>query len=88
MEITTGLLRGIFRPMPAMISSIAGVCGFRILWIKTVFERYHSYTLLYLSYPISWFISFAVQGVLFLFYFKKYRESLIKFNKNKCEEKI
>lgn len=76
MEITTGLLRGIFKPMPAMISSIAGVCGFRILWIETVFKKYHSYTLLYLSYPISWFISFAAQGILFLYYFKKYRNSL------------
>lgn len=78
MEITTGLLRGIFKPVPAMISSIAGVCGFRILWVKTVFERYHNFTLLYLSYPISWMISFVAQGILFLCYFKKYKESLHK----------
>ena len=76
MEITTGLLRGIFKPMPAMISSIAGVCGLRILWIETVFKKYHSYTLLYLSYPISWFLSFVAQGILFLYYFKKYKQSL------------
>ncbi len=76
MEITTGLLRGIFKPVPAMISSIAGVCGFRILWIKTVFERYHNFTLLYLSYPISWVISFIAQGILFLYFFKKYKKSL------------
>ena len=76
MEITTGLLRGIFKPVPAMITSIAGVCGFRVLWVKTVFERYHSFTLLYLSYPISWFLSFAAQGILFLYYFKKYILSL------------
>lgn len=76
MEITTGLLRGIFKPLPAMISSIAGVCGFRILWIETVFKKYHNYTLLYMSYPISWFISFVAQGLLFLYYFKKYRQSL------------
>ena len=76
MEITTGLLRGIFKPMPAMISSIAGVCGFRILWIETVFKKYHNYTLLYLSYPISWSLSFIAQGILFLYYFRKYRQSL------------
>lgn len=76
MEITTGLLRGIFKPVPAMISSIAGVCGFRVLWIKTVFERYHNFTLLYLSYPISWVISFIAQGILFLCFFKKYKNSL------------
>lgn len=78
MEITTGLLRGIFRPVPAMISSIAGVCGFRILWVETVFNRYHSYTLLYLSYPISWLLSFIAQGLLFLYFFKKYKQSLME----------
>ncbi|MBQ8758842.1 MAG: MATE family efflux transporter [Clostridia bacterium] len=76
MEITTGLLRGIFKPVPAMISSVAGICGLRVLWIKTVFARYHNYTLLYLSYPISWFLSFVVQGILFLYFFKKYKKSL------------
>jgi hypothetical protein len=72
MEITTGLLRGIFKPVPAMVSSVLGICGLRVLWVKTVFARYHSYTLLYLSYPISWFISFVVQAIMFSYYFKKY----------------
>ena len=76
MEITTGLLRGIFKPVPAMISSVAGICGLRVLWVKTVFARYHNYTLLYLSYPVSWFLSFVVQGIMFLYYFKKYKNSL------------
>ncbi len=80
MEITTGLLRGIFKPMPAMISSILGVCGFRVLWIYTVFASYRSFTVLYLSYPISWFLSAVVQGILFFIFFKKYTQSLRNFN--------
>lgn len=76
MEITTGLLRGIFKPVPAMISSVAGICGLRVLWVKTIFAKYHSYTVLHISYPVSWVISFVVQGIMFLFYFKKYKESL------------
>lgn len=81
MEITTGLLRGIFKPVPAMISSIAGVCGFRVLWIYTVFAQYHNFYVLYASYPISWFLSFAVQGILFIIYFKKYTNSLSNYKK-------
>lgn len=77
MEITTGLLRGLFHPMPAMISSIAGVCGIRILWISTVFAAYHNFWVLYLSYPISWLLSFVIQGILFVYYFKKYRQSFL-----------
>lgn len=87
MEITTGLLRGIFKPMPAMISSIAGVCGLRILWIYTVFAQYHNFYVLYASYPISWFLSFAVQGILFIVYFKKYTNSLSNYKNNLQEAK-
>ncbi len=76
MEITTGLLRGIFKPLPAMISSIAGVCGFRILWIMTIFAINKNFTVLFLSYPISWALSFIVQGILFFIYFKRYRKKL------------
>ena len=77
MEISTGVLRGLFHPMPAMISSIAGVCAFRVLWVKTVFAAFNTeFWLLFLSYPISWFLSFAAQGVLCLVYFKKYKKSL------------
>ncbi len=76
MEISTGLLRGIFRPLPAMISSIAGVCVFRIIWIETVFKINHDFTMLYLSYPISWLLSFIAQGILFFIYFKRYKKEL------------
>ena len=85
MEITTGVLRGIFHPMPAMISSIAGVCGIRLLWIYTVFENFHEFWILYLSYPISWALSFIVQGILCIIYFKKYTSSLINYNQNRNE---
>lgn len=78
MEITTGLLRGIFKPTIAMITSIAGVCGIRVLWLETIFERYHSFSVIYISYPVSWFLSFVVQGILFLYFFKKYKETLIR----------
>ena len=93
MEITTGLLRGIFRPVPAMISSIAGVCGFRILWIETVFKKVrltmgkdNALYMLYLSYPISWLLSFIVQGILFMIFFRMYIKSLPEHNGK--EEKV
>ena len=78
MEITTGLLRGIFKPTVAMATSIAGVCGIRVLWLKTIFEKYPTFSVIYISYPVSWFLSFAVQGILFLYYFRKYNESLLR----------
>ena len=60
MDVMVGELRGIgFSVMP-MIVSLAGACLLRIVWILTVFAQEHTLTMLYLSYPVSWFVTFAI----------------------------
>lgn len=76
MNMTASLLRGVFKPIPAMVFSIAGICGFRLLWIATVFANHPSIGVLFMSYPISWGISFAAQGSMFIYYFKKYSNKI------------
>lgn len=64
MDVMVGVLRGLGYSTIPMIVSILGVCGFRILWIYAVFYQitdFSSYThlnYLYISYPISWIITF------------------------------
>ena len=45
-----------------MFVSLAGACLFRIVWIMTLFAQpaWHTLTVLYLSYPVSWALTFAV----------------------------
>ena len=76
MDITTGTLRGMGKSVLPMIVSILGVCGFRILWIFTLFEipRFHTITWLFLSYPISWSIVFLAQGTLTIVEYKKLKK--------------
>lgn len=75
MDVSTGLLRGLGSSILPMIITVAGVCGFRILWIYSVFSmpQYHSLETLYISYIISWTMTFTVQITLFaiLYNFKK-----------------
>lgn len=75
MDVSTGLLRGLGSSILPMIITVAGVCGFRILWIYSVFSipRYHSLETLYISYIISWTMTFTVQITLFaiLYHIKK-----------------
>lgn len=68
MEVMVGGQRGMGMSITPMITSLLGSCAFRILWINTVFAANHSLILLYLSYPISWTITFAVHT---FFYFRK-----------------
>lgn len=54
MGVMTGVLRGYgYSILPTSIT-LVGVCGFRLVWIFTVFARFHDLRLLYSCYPISW----------------------------------
>lgn len=68
MDVMVGALRGIGSSVLPMIVSVVGVCGLRLLWIATVFqiEKYHVIKTVYLSYPISWIITFAVHLLCFV----------------------
>lgn len=72
MDVGCGVLRGMGKTFVPMIVSLAGACGFRILWILTVFQipAFHTIECLYISYPISWLLTGAVH-FLFAFRIKK-----------------
>ncbi len=60
MDVMVGQLRGIGYAVMPMIVSLTGACLLRIVWIMTVFRLDHTQFTLYISYPVSWFITFAV----------------------------
>lgn len=69
MDVLSGLLRGMGYSISSMVITLACVCGFRILWIYTVFAMpaYHNLITLLLSYLISWLLCCIMQGGLLLF---------------------
>ena len=68
MDVMVGVLRGIGYSILPMAVSLIGACGFRILWLATIFKMdgYHTITVIYLSYPISWILTFAAHVVCYL----------------------
>lgn len=77
MEVSTGALRGIGSSVTPMLISVLGICGFRILWLSTVFRipQYHVPETLFIAYPLSWTITFIIQLTAFMLVFKKYVRS-------------
>ena len=74
MDVLTGLLRGMGSSILPMVITVGGVCGLRLFWIFTVFEKHHTLEILYVSYPISWIVTALFQLVLFfvlLYRFKR-----------------
>ena len=73
MNVTTGALRGIGASFVPMLISVLGVCGFRIVWIYTIFQApgFHTPECLYLSYIVSWTITFFAQLAAFFVVYRK-----------------
>ena len=78
MSVTVGALRGIGVSWTPMLVSISGVCGIRLLWIFTAFRWLGaSLEALFVSYPISWFITFLAQFICLMIIRRK-KEILLK----------
>ncbi|MBQ6347447.1 MAG: MATE family efflux transporter [Clostridia bacterium] len=66
MEVMVGLLRGMGSSVTPMVVSILGACVLRIVWILTIYPLNPTLPTLYLSYPVSWFITFAAHTVCYV----------------------
>lgn len=77
MDVMVGCLRGLGSSTTPMIVSIIGVCLFRVFWIYCVFYPNTNFVdmkdlnLLYVSYPISWIITFIVHLICYLIISKR-----------------
>ncbi|MCI9465051.1 MAG: MATE family efflux transporter [Lachnospiraceae bacterium] len=68
MDVIVGSLRGLGYAMMPMIVSLIGACGLRLVWIFTFFrmESFHTTTSLYMTYPVSWIVTFLAHVVCFI----------------------
>ena len=73
MDTLTGALRGLGASMAPMIISILGVCVFRVGWIYTIFQvpQFHTPACLFVSYPISWTVTFVFELIAFIYVFRR-----------------
>ncbi len=73
MDVLTGSLRGLGYVVTPMIVSLGGACIFRLVWIATLFQipKYHIVQTIYISYPISWVLTFVVLGICFVWAFRR-----------------
>lgn len=68
MDVVCGSVRGLGSSVVPTIVSLTGACGLRILWIYTIFAENRTLFFLYLSYPITWVITFSAHLVCFFIF--------------------
>ena len=71
MDVMVGILRGMGYAIAPMLVSLTGVCVFRVVWIYTIFAKFRTLEVLYLSYPATWALTFLVQLCMFIIIYKK-----------------
>ncbi len=67
MDVAVGTLRGVGYSVMPMLVSLTGACLFRVVWILTVFAATPTLDVLYVSYPISWALTFGVHMLCYAF---------------------
>lgn len=74
MDVLVGCIRGLGATVMPTVVSLAGVCGFRILWILTVFEWSKTLQTLYLSYSVSWVITALCHAICLIIIYNKIKK--------------
>ncbi len=65
MGVMVGVLRGMGYSFIPMAITIGFVCGFRVIWLFTVFAQWPTLEVLYMSYPITWGLAAFFDGVCY-----------------------
>lgn len=74
MDVMVGALRGLGYSTMPMIVSLMGACVFRLIWLATIFkiDRFHTIETVYISYAISWILTFTVHLICYIIVKRKY----------------
>ncbi len=80
MDCMAQSIRGIGHSILPMIVTLIGACGFRLLWLASVFqiEKFHTPQTVFLSYPISWIITWSVHVICFIITYRKISKETVK----------
>lgn len=79
MDVMVGSLRGMGCSVVPMLVSLVGVCGIRVIWLMTIFQipEFHTMTMLFLTYPLTWILTLTAHIITFLIVRKDLREKAV-----------
>ena len=75
MHTAAGLVRGLGKSWPPMVTALVCTVILRIVWVGTVFRAVGTLPSLYISYPISWTITIALHLTCFFLFSARMRRA-------------
>ncbi len=76
-DITAGAIRAMGSPILPTLNSVGGICGLRLLMIFTIFNAFRTPESLFITYPVSWSVTFISGFIIFLFVYKKIKKKAV-----------
>ena len=73
MDVACGSIRGMGYSITPTVVSLLGACALRVIWIFTIFQIDRSLFVLYVSYPVSWAITFLAHMACFAVFYRRYK---------------
>lgn len=55
-----GTIRGTGKTVPPMVILLISLCLFRIVWIQFIVPKFNTIDIIYLLYPVSWFVGMVL----------------------------
>ena len=76
MNTMASAVRGLGYTTTSMIVALVGVCGFRFVWITTIFQlpQFHNMPMLILSYPVTWTLTSVAHIICWVVGFHKLKK--------------
>ena len=71
MDVVSGTLRGLGHSFKPTFVTLMGICVFRVAWVEWIFPHYRTMENLLISYPISWVLVAAVNGIILYYVCRK-----------------
>lgn len=76
-DVMASSFRGMGSPVMPMIVSLTGICFTRIFWVLVVFPIWHTRSVLYMAYPVSWGVTIMMNLVCYFVIKKKWLDPYI-----------
>ncbi len=64
MDVFSYSLRGLGKSFSAMIVSLCGACLLRIVWLEFLYPAWNTYEMIFISFPVTWFITSFVLAIM------------------------
>lgn len=78
MDVSGCQIRGMGKSIEPMIITLLGACGIRVLWLYTGYPLKQELWNLYLSYPLSWGITFVALFICFFVFEKRIKKEKLQ----------